>query len=450
VTIVVGVTPTPVITSTQSMPLCEGASTTLSTQYTSANGFSFSWNGGLFTSESITVNLPGTYDVVVTSPEGCTSTLVTFDVKVSTIFADILQVIDASCYQGSDGSVELDVLGALLEPDFTIYFGPFDYSMNGGALQSSPLFTGLSAGTYTFTVHDPTTGCILNIPATVGEAPEIIPGTVVINQNVSCNGLSDGSATVSATGGTGVLTYTWNTPVPKQGELNEEIPAGTWTVTITDANGCTATMEVTITEPQVLAVSFNVTDATYWNAENGGIEAIVSGGTPTYDYLWSTGATTSVIGGLSAGTYTLTITDDNGCVLVESAVVNEPAFDCVDGTQTHFIQGPGGWGGQPSGNNPATYLYANFAAGFPNGLTIGHPAGTPGGCNRSITLTSEQAVTDFLPSAGQPRRLDPGHQVNITASQYGNIFASMTVALTLEVVFDTLDPNFSPASTVAL
>jgi hypothetical protein len=135
--------------------------------------------------------------------------------------------------------------------------------------------------------------------------------------------------------------------------------------------------------------------------------------------------------------------------LVETAVVNEPAFDCVDGTQTHFIQGPGGWGGQPSGNNPATYLYANFAAAFPNGLSIGHPAGTPGGCNRSITLTTEQAVTDFLPSAGQPRRLDPGHQVDITAAQYSNIFASMTVALTLGVVFDTLDPNYSPASTVA-
>ena len=667
VTIVVGETPTPIISSTQSMPLCEGSSTTLSTQYLAANGYTFSWNGGLFTSENITVNLPGVYECIVTSPEGCTSTAATFTIEIATIFADVAGTTPVLCNGDSTGTVTIDALGTLYDPSGNVTFGPFVYAANGGAYQSSSIITGLWAGTHNVTVYDSASACAVNISVIITEPSPLVAGPVIINQNVSCNGLSNGSATATASGGTGPYTYSWNTPIPKQGELNDEIPAGTWTVAVTDDNGCTATVEVTITEPDpmvasvvsqtqvscnglsdasvtitatggttpyagdgahsglaagthefivsdangctdtvtvtitqpievtvsatstnvscngqadgtitvnapqgatvtidgqapaatygpgtynvvasvsdgngvgtcsasttvtitepgvvtvsaastdvicngfangtisatasqgasitvdgqpydantqygpgtytvmataangnndgactatttviitepgLLANNFTINHATYWNAYNGSVTASAYGGTAPYSYVWNTGATTATIGSLHAGSYTVTITDGNGCILTETAIVNEPGYDCVDGTQTHFIQGPGGWGGQPSGNNPATYLYANFASAFPNGLSIGYPTGMNGPCNRSITLTTEQAITNFLPSAGMPNQLNAGHQVNITASQYGNILASMTVALTLHVVFDTMDVNFSP-STVA-
>ena len=658
--------PIPVISSSQSMPLCEGASTTLSTQYLAADGYTFSWNGGLFTSENITVNLPGIYDCVVTSPNGCTSTITTFTIEIATIFADIAGTTPVLCNGDSTGTVTIDALGTLYDPSGVVTFGPYVFSLNGGNYQSSPTLTGLWAGSHNVSVYDSASGCAVNIAVLITEPAPLVAGPVTLNNNVTCNGLSTGSATASASGGVGPYNYSWNTPIPKQGAQNDEMPAGTWTVTIMDNNGCTTTASVTITQPDPLvatiasqtnvgcyggtdgsvtisatggtlpyngdgvysglsegtynyivtdangcatsitavitepievtvsAISTNVSchgladgtitvnapqgatvtvngqplsssygpgvytvvasvpdgnangfctasttvsisqpiqvtvtanttdvtcngfangtitatasiganisvngqpynantlygpgtytivaiadngnnngvctastnvtiaepslltvnttfgNSTYWNANNGTATAIATGGNGGYMYLWSTGSTATTISGLAPGSYTVTVTDSKGCTVSATVTISEPAFIC-SGSSTHIKWGQGGWGGTPNGINPATYLYANFAIAFPNGLTIGHPIGTPNGCNRSMKWNTPQAITAFLPSTGTPRQLNTGHSTNFTAIQYGNTLAAQVVALTINVVFDAYDPNFSSAATV--
>jgi hypothetical protein len=106
-------------------------------------------------------------------------------------------------------------------------------------------------------------------------------------------------------------------------------------------------------------------------------------------------------------------------------------------------QTPGGWGAPPSGNNPGVYLHANFASAFPSGLVVG--------CDYTITLTSAQAVTDFLPQGGSPASLTMSYvdPVNTPKSSNNpkNVLASHVVALSLSVTFDAWDEDFSESAT---
>lgn len=337
VTIIVEPTPAPVITTSSPMPLCNGETTTLGSQYSSTNGFQFDWNG-LFNTESITVAVAGNYTLLVTSPNGCTSNPTVYTVEVSTIFADIFSVTNVSCYGGSNGSVEISALGSVIDPSGTIYFGPFLYSANGGTPDSSNVLTGFSYGSHVVTVDDPSTGCSLNLPVFVSEPDELFVLTVV-NNTVSCNGGSDGSATATATGGTGPYVFDWLTPIPKQGETNDDIPAGTWTVMATDANGCTATTELTMTEPDVLIADLGASMVIPWGTSNGytasgcaSIPVSVAGGTIPYSYQWSTGDTGNPLNiCFSLDTtiiFTVTVTDANGCTATATVTYTWANIDC--------------------------------------------------------------------------------------------------------------------------
>ncbi len=137
-----------------------------------------------------------------------------------------------------------------------------------------------------------------------------------------CNGAADGSVDLTVSGGTAPFTYAWD-----NGETTEDISAlaaGTYNVTITDANGCTATASAVVGEPTLLAGSAVATDALCNGAADGTVDLTVSGGTAPFTYAWSNGETTEDISTLAAGTYNVTITDANGCTATASATVNEP------------------------------------------------------------------------------------------------------------------------------
>ena len=139
-----------------------------------------------------------------------------------------------------------------------------------------------------------------------------------------CNGDSTGSIDLTVTGGTAPFTYTWD-----NGATTEDIStlaAGTYNVTITDANGCTATASATVGEPTLLAGSAVATDALCNGDSTGSIDLTVTGGTAPFTYAWDNGATTEDISTLAAGTYNVTITDANGCTATASATVGEPTL----------------------------------------------------------------------------------------------------------------------------
>ncbi|HRK29227.1 MAG TPA: HYR domain-containing protein, partial [Chitinophagales bacterium] len=138
--------------------------------------------------------------------------------------------------------------------------------------------------------------------------------------NVSCNGGNNGTITVSTSGGTAPYTYIWSNGAT--GSFVSGLTAGNYSVTATDANGCTRVRNVIMIAPPLLNCSATVTNITCAGLNNGSITTTTSGGVAPYTYVWSNGASGSSISGLSAGTYTVTTTDTNGCVCIQSLTVS--------------------------------------------------------------------------------------------------------------------------------
>ena len=197
-------------------------------------------------------------------------------------------------------------------------------------------------------------------------------------------------ATASASNGTSPYTYSWSNGAVSAAITS--LTAGTYTVTITDANGCTDAASVSITEPSALSATTTSTSNVSCNgASDGAIDISVSGGTTTYAYAWSNGATTEDLTGLSAGTYTVTVTDANGCTASLSETITQPTSvsatisgssnpTCngfADGSATSAASG---------GTSPYTYSWSN-ATTAANASNLA--AGT-----YSVTITDANGCTD--------------------------------------------------------
>ncbi|MCX7607122.1 MAG: gliding motility-associated C-terminal domain-containing protein, partial [Bacteroidia bacterium] len=220
---------------------------------------------------------------------------------------------NVSCNGGSDGSVTVSVSGGT---------PPYAYSLNGGPYQASPTFGGLSAGSYTITVRD-ANGCTAVQNVVVTEPAALAFGAPLITP-VRCNGEMNGSITVTVTGGTPPYQYSLNGGALQNSPTFSGLAAGTYTITVQDVNGCTATSSVTVTEPPVLTFTFSVTNA-LCHGENGTITFQPSGGVGGYEYGVNGVYGTNPAVSLPAGTYTLTVRDANGCVTTpQTATITQP------------------------------------------------------------------------------------------------------------------------------
>ena len=214
---------------------------------------------------------------------------------------------NVSCFEGSDGSI------TITNPSGGS--GNFEYSINGGSSwQASGSFTGLSAGDYDIFIRDANTpDCEIDLGDVTITQPDELEVSLVDITDATCDGFENGAIDISVTGGTPPYTYVWSNGDTTQ-DLSE-VGAGTYSVTVTDDNGCSDTLEnLEIGDPSSLeAEATTITDVSCFGFEDGAIDITVSGGTPPYTYVWSNGETTQDVSGLDADTYSVTITDDNGC-----------------------------------------------------------------------------------------------------------------------------------------
>jgi large repetitive protein len=320
--------PTPINLSSAAIsvihPQCVGASATtgtLSISGVSGGAGGYNWEIFNLSNASVASSVPignthsipaGTYYATIRDANGCSVNTAQFIVNapISASYSSV----NASCATVSDGSL------TIFSPSGGSGF--YTYAINSGSFGASSSFTGLATGsTYTLRVRDGS-GCIFNINNAVVGLQPAITGTITQSTPILCNGQLT-SISVTPSGGTAPYTYAWSNSDTTQN--NPNIPAGSYNVTITDSKTCTGTASISITQPTALTVTPSATNISCKGGNNGSIDLVVNGGTGVKTFLWSNGATSQNISGLAPGSYSVTVTDANGCINNSTSVtITEP------------------------------------------------------------------------------------------------------------------------------
>ncbi len=274
--------------------------------------YTYLWSVGSVTQASIGILPAGTHTVTVTDDNGCNETSeVTITEPTALVAATVLDS-NASCFGFMDGGASGSAMGGTM---------PYTYAWNTTATTAS--ITGIAAGTYTLIAMDDN-GCLDTSEVVVSE-PTALASAIIVDSNVTCNGLSDGGLTAAGNGGTAPYTYVWsNTQTTASAD---GLAAGTHTVTITDDNGCELVSTGDVTEPDAISINGQVSNTTCSVDDNGGIDISVTGGTAPYVYAWSNSETTEDVTDLMVGNYTVDVIDDNDCQETASFDVSFNAAD---------------------------------------------------------------------------------------------------------------------------
>ena len=303
--------------------------------WVASNGGSLGVNPANF--EDLTSLIAGDYTCTITDANGCQLVHTKTVTEPAATLAATSVVTDVLCTGEATGEIDITVT------DGTAGYTYSWVASNGGSLGGNPAnfedLTSLIAGDYTCTITD-ANGCQLVHTKTVTEPAATLAATSVVT-DVLCTGEATGEIDITVTDGTGPYNYLWVASNggslgvnPANFEDLTSLIAGDYTCTITDANGCQETHTKTITEPAALAATSVVTDVDCFGNATGEIDITVTDGTGPYNYLWvaSNGGSLGVnpanfedLTSLIAGDYTCTITDANGCQLVHTKTVTEPA-----------------------------------------------------------------------------------------------------------------------------
>lgn len=380
-----------VVSISQTNVLCNGENNGAA----EANGnggsgnFNYIWSNG-DTGATISNLTPGTYTTTATDSNGCTETE---SVTISESPEITLNIFsnEISCINTDDGSATASGNGGA---------GNFTYVWSNG--MNGATISNLSAGTYTVSATD---GNNCETTETVNLSN---PTAIILNIsqiNILCNGENNGSATASGNGGTGNLTYTWSNGM--SGAIISNLSAGTYTVSATDSNNCVTAESVTISEPNQITISTSQTNVNCFGESNGTALANGSGGTGNLSYNWSNGVTGNSISNLVAGTYTLTMTDDNNCTSTETITITQPSNLIVNATATG-----------------ETSLNAND----------GTATATPSGGNAGYTFdwstgSSNQTITNLSPGNYTVTILDN----NMCTAEESVIISSFNCAISINI-----------------
>ncbi len=318
-----GPTAATIVTTNASCGSSNGTSTVTSVTG-GLSAYQYSFDGGAYgTTTSASGLSGGTHSVTIKDANSCTLTVTYNVINNAPPTASISSLLNISCNGASTGSLSVVPTGGT---------SPYTYTLTAPTqTNTTGTFTGLLAGSYSITVKD-NAGCTATVTAILTQ-PSVVTATVS-SLPVNCFGNATGTVSAGGSGGVAPYTYLWpslgNSTLPSVGGA----VAGNYTVTIKDANLCAITKTVTVTQPSLLTLTSTLTPATCGNA-NGSVSVTVSGGTTPYNYNWSNGNLTNVLTSVSAGTYSITVTDFNGCVLTSSVTItNIPGPTAITGTTT--------------------------------------------------------------------------------------------------------------------
>jgi hypothetical protein len=332
---------------------CLTTSVTLSAN-TGINGSNYAWSGpNGFTSnvQNPIVNAAGTYVVTVTNPNnGCTSTASAIVQQAPPISAIISNVVNVSCNGGNNGAATALVAGGA---------SPITYKWSNNSTTAT--VTGLSAGTYNVTMTD-VNNCSQTANVVINQPNPLVANA--ISSAETANNANNGTASASPIGGNPPYSYLWSNNATSANLSN--LAPGAYTVTVKDINNCTAVQTVVVNSYAcAISSSGNNTNVSCAGANDGTATATLTGGASPITYLWSNGATTQSINGLSGGNYAVQMQDANGCPASVSVLVSEPlalntqlvatnvsSTTAQDGTASASANG---------GIAPYSYLWSNGA-----------------------------------------------------------------------------------------
>lgn len=268
------------------------------------------------------------YYFEVMDANGCVSDTL-LEIKEPLPFTAVIDSTwNVSCNGGNDGAVYITAAGGT-EPYIISWTGP------AGFTASAADITGLTAGAYNLTITDANSCSVINLAADLTEPLAISIVSAVLSDyggyGVSCSGSGDGSVSVTVTGGTAPLAYLWSGPggYSSTQDRIENVPAGIYTLTITDNNGCQLTKAYTLTSPGPILLSATGKPAACPDTPDGSIDLSVTGGAGTLIYQWNDGATTQNRSGILPGDYMVTVTDENGCSAGLDVNVDVTGYDCL-------------------------------------------------------------------------------------------------------------------------
>jgi gliding motility-associated-like protein len=334
---------------------CTAANGVASTTVTGGTGvITYTWTGGGGAAAVSNSVVAGNYTVTATDANGCTISSPAVIGLTPGGTASIVASSSVTCNGLCNGSLTTGMTGGA---------APFTYSWtpSGGTL---PTAANLCPGTYTCEVTD-FYGCKAFASGTIIQPPAL---TAIMNSNnVKCFNTPTGTVSAAGTGGTAPYTYMWTSPITNTAATVPNVGIGNYFCTITDANLCSITQSIAVTQPTSLTITSSVTAANC-NQANGCATITVSGGAPPYVENWSTGTTGTVICNVSAGTYTVNITDANNCTQTLAATIpnlSGPTLTISSFTNVSCFGGTNGGATALAAAGTGTYSYS-----WSNGITV--------------------------------------------------------------------------------
>lgn len=302
--------------------------------FSTGNPYNISWtgpNGFTSTNEDITNLEPGNYTLSITDDGNCPFTT-TYTITEPGLFRFTGNKIDITCFGANDGRINLNVYGGT--PPYS-----YSWTKDGNPYAVTEDLNNLGPGVYEVTITETNNCDILTGSFTIIE-PSILDVSLINQVNIICYGYYTGEIYIDATGGRAVETtpgvfnynYSWTGPngFTSSNKDLTNLAAGIYNLTVTDNSGCTDTLQVTLLQNPEIQIDYTITEIICYNDDSGGITINnITGGVPPYDPIqWSNLGTGMSQQNLSAGTYTITITDALDCVKVFPITIdNAPIFD---------------------------------------------------------------------------------------------------------------------------